>query len=291
MTVIASPLALWIAALACAAMALRVRRPVRPPGGAGTGSGAGIPAPLRIAARLPCPRALVRLAAREGDEARLARAGLTGELSAEELARARAGVGLAAAALALPLAVASPAAAALAPALGLAGAMAPSRWLAARQSARRRALVRELPDLLDLLGICVESGMALDPALELAAARLGGTLGAEMDRVLHDLSLGTHRAEAYRELVRRTGAPELAQTVGALLQAEELGAPLSRALEGQAEALRVARRQDARERAARAAPKIQLVVALLMVPAVLLLVLGVLLIELSRQVGGVIGGP
>ncbi|HSI29873.1 MAG TPA: type II secretion system F family protein, partial [Miltoncostaeaceae bacterium] len=177
-----------------------------------------------------------------------------------------------------------------APALGLAGAMAPSRWLAARQSARRRALVRELPDLLDLLGICVESGMALDPALELAAARLGGTLGAEIDRVLHDLSLGTHRAEAYRDLVRRTGAPELAQTVAALLQAEELGAPLSRALEGQAEALRVARRQAARERAARAAPKIQLVVALLMVPAVLLLVLGVLLIELSRQVGGVIGG-
>ncbi len=188
--------------------------------------------------------------------------------------------------------MASPAAAALAPALGLAGAMAPSRWLAARQSARRRALVRELPDLLDLLGICVESGMALDPALELAAGRLGGTLGAEIDHVLHDLSLGTHRAEAYRELVRRTGAPELAQTVGALLQAEELGAPLSRALEGQAEALRVGRRQAARERAARAAPKIQLVVALLMVPAVLLLVLGVLLIELSRQVGGVIGaGP
>ena len=56
--------------------------------------------------------------------------------------------------------------------------------------------------------------------------------------------------------------PELARTVAALLQAEELGAPLSRALEGQAEALRVARRQAARDRAARAAPKIQLVVAL-----------------------------
>ncbi len=183
-----------------------------------------------------------------------------------------------------------PAAALLAPALGLAGAIAPSRWLAARGAARRRALVRELPDLLDLLGICVESGMALDPALDLAAGRLGGMLGREIEEVLHDLSLGTPRPEAYRALVERTGAPELAQTVGALLQAEELGAPLSRALEGQAESLRVARRQAARERASRAAPKIQLVVALLMVPAVLLLVLGILLIELSRQVGAVIGG-
>ena len=81
----------------------------------------------------------------------------------------------------------------------------------------------------------------------------------------------------------------MTRAVGALLQAEELGAPLSRALQGQADALRASRRQEARERAARAAPKIQLVVAMVMVPAVLMLVLGVLVIELSRQVGAVIG--
>jgi tight adherence protein C len=289
-TLVASPLTLWIAALACAAMALRMRRPAASGGRAGGLATPAIPAMLRLVARIPCPLGLVRLAGRADDEARIARAGLAGDLPARALGRARAGAALVAMTLALPLAVLAPAAAALTPALGLAGAVAPSRWLSSRESARRRALVRELPDLLDLLGICVESGMALDPALELAAGRLGGTLGGEIGRVLRDLSLGTTRADAYRALVERTGTPELAQTVGALLQAEELGAPLSRALEGQAEALRVARRQGARERAARAAPKIQLVVALLMVPAVLLLVLGVLLIELSRQVGGVIGG-
>jgi tight adherence protein C len=289
-TIAAHPLVLWIAALACAGMALRVRRPAAAPGAGAAPGAPSVPGPMRLAARLPLPRGLARLGARDGDEARIVRAGLAGRISPEEIARARVSGTLAAAALALPLAVAAPAAAILAPAMGLAGAIAPSRWLATREAARRRALVRELPDLLDLLGICVESGMALDPALELSAGRLGGALGAEIDLVLRDLSLGTPRAAAYRALVERTGAPEIAQTVGALLQAEELGAPLSRALEGQAEALRVARRQAARERAARAAPKIQLVVALLMVPAVLLLVLGVLLIELSRQVGGVIGG-
>jgi tight adherence protein C len=284
-TLLAHPLTLGIAALLCAAAALRVRRPEP---GARHAAGA-VPAPLRLAARVPCPASLVGLATRDGDEGRIARAGLAGVLSPERLGRARAGAALAAAALALPLAALAPAAVLLAPALALAGALLPSRWLAGREAARRRALVRELPDLLDLLGICVEAGMALDPALGLAAGRLGGTLGAELEEVLRDLSLGTHRADAYRALVARTGAPELAQTVAALLQAEELGAPLSRALEGQAEALRLARRQASRERAARAAPKIQLVVALVMVPAVLLLVLGVLLIELSRQVGGVVG--
>ena len=107
--------------------------------------------------------------------------------------------------------------------------------------------------------------------------------------MLRDLSLGTPRAAAYRALVERAGLPELARTVGALLQAEELGAPLSRALHGQAESLRAARRQAARDRAARAAPKIQLVVAMVMVPAILLLVIGVLAIEMARQVGTVIG--
>jgi tight adherence protein C len=131
--------------------------------------------------------------------------------------------------------------------------------------------------------------MALDPALHLAAERLGGTLGGEMAVVLRDLSLGAPRREAYRALVERVASPEVTRTVAALLQAEELGAPLSRALQGQAEALRAGRRQDARERAARAAPKIQLVVAMVMVPAVLLLVLGVLVIELTRQVGAVVG--
>lgn len=291
MSLASNPLVLWVAAIACAAMALRVRRAGPGPAAPGPGAAPAPPRSLLLAARVPCPAGLARRAGRRGDDARIARAGLAGRLSPDQLGRARAGAALAGAALALPLALAAPlVGAALAPAFALGGALAPTRWLAGRQAARRAALVRELPDLLDLLGICVESGMALDPALEMAASRLGGALGAEIDHVLHDLAMGTPRAEAYRALVERTGAAEIAQTVGALLQAEELGAPLSRALEGQAEALRVSRRQDARERAARAAPKIQLVVALLMVPAVLLLVLGVLLIELSRQVGGVIGG-
>jgi tight adherence protein C len=84
------------------------------------------------------------------------------------------------------------------------------------------------------------------------------------------------------------GSPELQQVVAALLQAEELGAPLSRALAGQAEALRGTRRQHARDRAARAAPRIQLVIALVMVPGALVLVMGVLLTELARQVGAVL---
>lgn len=280
-----SPPLLWALALLLAAAGMRARRAAA----AGHG-GVGVPPLLlRAAGRVPAPGAVCELLARTGDADRIARAGLSGALTPHALARARAGAVLVGVAVGATAALLAPAAAALVPALGGAGAAAPGWWLSRREGARRRELVRDLPDLLDLLGICVESGMALDPALRMSAGRLGGVLGSEVDAVLRDLAMGTPRARAYRRLTARVGAPELDRMVAALLHAEELGAPLSRALEGQAAALRAARRQDARERAARAAPKIQLVVAMVMVPAVLLLVIGVLLMELARQVGGVVG--
>lgn len=284
-----SALLLWALALVCGALALRDRRSAARAAAAPVVAVVRLPLVFVLTARLSCPRGLLPVCARDDDAGRLTRAGLGRTLLPAAVGRARAGGGLAGLIVGAALAIAAPLAVMLVPVLVAAGVLAPGRALIARERARRRALVRELPDLLDLLGICVESGMALDPALELSAGRLGGVLGDEIGVVLRDLSLGTPRAAAYRDLVARVGAPELARTVGALLQAEELGAPLSRALESQAQALRASRRQDARERAARAAPKIQLVVAMVMVPAILLLVIGVLLIELARQVGGVVG--
>ena len=277
--------ALWIAAAACLALALRARRAAP-----ATGRRAGLPFAIRVLARTPAPEGLRRLIREQEGEGRIAQAGLGGRLSAAELERARCGAAFLGGALALPLALVATPAAALAPALMWAGAAAPTRWVRRRATARRAAIVRELPDLLDLLELSVHAGMALDPALDLAAGRLGGVLGREVQELLDELAYGTPRRAAYRGLVTRTGSPELAQVVGALLQAEELGAPLAATLGGQAEALRGRRRQLAREQAAKAAPKIQLVVALVMVPAVLLLVLGVLVIELTRQVGVVMGG-
>ncbi len=244
---------------------------------------------LQLASCAPSPPGLVRRLRRRSDETGLRRAGLSSHLAPCDLARMRAALALGGLVVGVCAVVAGPIALLASPLMVGIGVAVPGRWIARRERVRGRAIAHELPDLLDLLGICIESGMALDPALRLAADRLGGALGAEISCVLRDLSLGAPRRAAYAALVDHVGTPEMARTVGALLQAEELGAPLSQALHGQSEALRAVRRQDARERAARAAPKIQLVVAMVMVPAVLLLVIGVLLIELGRQVGAVVG--
>ena len=279
-------LPLWIGAVAALALGLRGRRTpqARPPAGRA-------PLALRLAAALPVGGLAGRLGDRSGSERLLRAAGVADVLTPAWAAQARTGSAVLGAGAALVAGALAPAGLVLAPLLAVAGYLAPDAWLRAAARRRRQTLIRELPDLLDLLGICVESGMALDPALRVAAARLPGLLSAELRMMLRELALGIPRREAYESLAVRGGTPELTQVVGALLQAEELGAPLSGALTEQSTALRAQRRQLARDRAARAAPKIQLVVTLLMVPGALVLVLGVMLLELAHQVGAVVAGP
>jgi tight adherence protein C len=220
----------------------------------------------------------------------LRKAGLSGRLDAGAVARARAGGLMIGVALAAALVVPAPPAALLGLVVGVAGHLAPDRWLARRVARRRAEIERELPDLLDLIGVCVSAGMPLDAALRTAAGRTSGPLADEVRFMLRSLDLGTPRRRAYRELADATGSEALARTVAALRQADELGSPIAGAVAAQAGEMRAARDASARESAARAAPKIQLVVALMMVPAVMIVVMAVLVTELARQVGVVVGG-
>ncbi|MSO44222.1 MAG: type II secretion system F family protein [Thermoleophilia bacterium] len=289
-----SSLILLLLAVAGAALAVgaRVLRTGRRPQ-SGSAHHDGVPATIRAAARVPAPVPvrLRRLIGGEVPEPVIVAAGLAPAIVGPLIVRARTGgfliggvTGLVLALVGLPLLM-------LVPVLAVLGRIAPDRWVARRARQRRMTVVDALPDLLDLMVICVEAGMALDPALGLAAARLGGPLGDEVRVTLGEQSLGTPRRDAYRALAARTGSPDVGRLVAALLQAEELGTPLATALAGQADALRAVRRQAARDRAARAAPRIQLVVALVMVPGAMILVLGIMLIELATQVGTVVGGP
>jgi len=250
-----------------------------------------LPRQVALLARLPVPARLRTAIAGQPNADALVAAGLAADIAGLALVRARAGGAVAGFIAGAVLGVVALPLAALAAPGAVLGRLAPDRAVARQARARRVNIVDALPDLLDLMVICVEAGMALDPALALAADRLGGSLGEEVRATLADQALGTPRREAYRALAARTASEDVGRLVASLLQAEELGTPLATALAGQAEALRAARRQRARDRAARAAPRIQLVVALVMVPGAMLLVLGVMVVEMAAQVGIAIGGP
>ncbi len=157
-------------------------------------------------------------------------------------------------------------------ALPLLAFFAPDAWLSQRIRARARAMEEELPDLLDLLRVGLEANLPLRRALAEAARRTPGALAVEVRRAVAELELGLPAEGVLERLAGRCPAAGLPALTGVLRRAGRHGAPPAEALAAQAREARAARARRVREDAARAAPKIQLVVALLLVPSVMLLV-------------------
>lgn len=239
-------------------------------------------------ARARVPEEVVRRLTPADAGHQLARAGI--EADGRVVGRARA-VGAAAGAAALAACgLIWPPAAVLAIAGGLGGAALPAVSLRRAAAVRARQMRAALPQALDLLAICVTGGMALDPALAALARHTDGPLSAEIRGLIRSVELGLHRRAAYERLVERCPCAEVETLVAALRQSEELGAPLAPALLAQAMSTREAARRAALERAASAAPKIQLVTAVVLVPAAMLLIVATLLLQLGQQIGAAIGG-
>jgi tight adherence protein C len=237
----------------------------------------------------------VRIAAPSDLEARIAAAGLAtpaprplarldvGDLMAAKLATAVLG-----AAAGILFANVAPGRLGLALAVGgpVAGFLVPDLWLARLARERARRVRGELPGMLDLLRVTVDAGLPLTTALAAVGERTRGTLGAEWRLVGREIALGVPLSESLQSMFRRVRTPEVGALIGALARAGRHGTPLSETLANQARGARASRRRRIREEAARAGPKIQLVVALLLVPSVLLLVAAALATALIEGGGG-----
>ncbi|HEU4977438.1 MAG TPA: type II secretion system F family protein, partial [Solirubrobacteraceae bacterium] len=158
-----------------------------------------------------------------------------------------------------------------------AGFLAPDLWLRRRARARGRAMAAEMADVLDLLHVAIDAGLAPMRAIGEVGRRRGGPLAAELRRLAARVELGVPAADALASFESRCPVEGAHALGAALARAERHGAPLGPVLGALAADARARRAQRLRERAARAAPKIQLVVALLLVPAVMLLVAAALL--------------
>lgn len=156
-------------------------------------------------------------------------------------------------------------------ALPLAAAAAPDVYLDRLARRRREEIIRALPDALDLMAVGAASGRSAGALLAEAARAGRGVLGDELAMVVAELESGSSQAEAMKRLGEEAGG-ELAALAVLLERSRRLGSPLAAGLQERAAQLRSQRSRLTREHAARAAPKIQLTVALLLVPSVLLIV-------------------
>lgn len=160
-------------------------------------------------------------------------------------------------------------------------------WARARK--RRDQIERSLPDFLDVLAVTVSAGLGFRRALERVCEHSSGPLAEEFRIALRQMDLGTPRREAFTQLRNRSDAPSLSQLVTAIMQAEELGAPLADALIEIGNDMRHDASQYTRQRAARTAPRIQLAVVGTMGPATLLLLFGAFAVIFKSGGFGVFG--
>jgi tight adherence protein C len=231
--------------------------------------------PLRAGRALAALGRRVGLPAPPGDLGRrLQAAGLPDAIGVGDVMAVKAGGAVLALLATVPLATVGPGRLGLAALLAApaAGFLGPDLLVRRRAARRGRAMAAELPSVLELLEVAVGAGLAPARALGEVGRRRHGALAAELRAAAARIELGVPRTAALATLEARCPVADVGRLVAALERTERHGAPLGPALAALAADARARRAQRLRERAARAAPKIQLVVALLLVPAVMLVV-------------------
>jgi tight adherence protein C len=161
-------------------------------------------------------------------------------------------------------------------ALGL-GYLLPDFWLGNRISARQMDITCGLPEVLDFMVICIEAGLALDQATVRTAdeLKLGQpALSDELGLVNLEQRAGRGRADSWKHLAERTDVDAVRSLVALIVQVDQFGTSIAKALRIHSETLRTQRRQEAEEQAAKTAVKLVFPLVFFIFPSIFVVVLG-----------------
>lgn len=168
------------------------------------------------------------------------------------------------------------------------GFMAPGLWLGVVTKGRQDKIRRGLPDVLDLLVVSIESGLALDAGIK----RVGEEMALVHPEISEEFRIGTResqmgipRSEALDNMANRTGVDELRSLVSVIAQAERFGTSVARALRNQGESLRARRRLQAEEKAQKTAVKLMIPLVMFIFPAMGIVLAGPAAINLMEAFG------
>ncbi|MEP3046687.1 MAG: type II secretion system F family protein [Roseibium sp.] len=157
------------------------------------------------------------------------------------------------------------------------GVFLPNIYLKNCIDKRKRIIQRAWPDALDLMLICVESGMAIEPAFQRVAEEIGVQsveLAEELSITTAELSYLSERRNAYENLAERTGVEGVKNVMMALIQAERYGTPVGNAIRLMADDTRENRMQLAEQKAASLPPKLTVPMILFFLPVLFFIILG-----------------
>jgi tight adherence protein C len=171
-------------------------------------------------------------------------------------------------------------------AAALVGYYLPDLFVSNAISRRQQSIMRAFPDALDLMLICVESGMSIEPAFTRVAAEIGQTspeLAEELALTTAELSYLPERRVAFENLAARCGHPGVKAVATALNQAEKYGTPLGQALRVAAQENREQRFSDAEKKAAALPAKLTVPMIVFFLPCLFVVIMGPAIMKVSSH--------
>jgi tight adherence protein C len=165
------------------------------------------------------------------------------------------------------------------------GYLLPDYWLEYRIKVRSNALRQGLPDLLDLMVVCLEAGLSIDQAAIRSSEEMRFShpaIADELTLVMLEVRAGQPRMQAWRRLAERTEVEEIRVFVTLLVQADQFGTGVSRTLRVHSDTMRTKRRQKLEELANKTAVKLVFPLALFIFPSFFVVALGPAIISLME---------
>jgi tight adherence protein C len=171
-------------------------------------------------------------------------------------------------------------------AAGAVGFFGPNEYVRRLAARRQHQIARGLPNALDLLVVCVESGLGLDQAVLQVSKELEHAhpeISEEFGFVTLELKAGKRRVEALRNLGERTGVDDLKKLVAVLIQADRFGTGVAQSLRAHADFMRVQARQVAEEKAAKLGVKLIFPIFFCILPSLFVVTVGPVVMKIMRE--------
>lgn len=172
-------------------------------------------------------------------------------------------------------------------AAGAAGWFGPNEWVNWRGKHRQKMIGKGLPNALDLLVVCVESGLGLDQGILQVSKELEHAhpeISEEWAMVNLELKAGKRRVDALRNLADRTSSDDLKKLVAVLIQADRFGTGIAQSLRAHADFMRVQARQIAEEKAAKVGVKLIFPIFFCIMPSLFVVTVGPMVMRIIRDV-------
>lgn len=159
----------------------------------------------------------------------------------------------------------------------------PNLYLNSKVKSHQQGIRDQLPDAMDLLGVCIESGLSFDASLLKVSERMEGPFIDELLKLYRQIQMGVPRGDALKNMANSSEIPELKTFIAALAQATQLGIPMNNIMKVQSETLRETRMQMAREKGQKAPVKMLLPMVGLIFPVLFIVILGPVVINIMSM--------